>query len=243
MERQTALVTGAGTGVGRAIAIALAQSGFSVGLIGRRREKLEETAALTGGTIYVGDVADPVAMEQALAQAEPISVLVNNAGVHNGFAKISESEPERWRQTLLTNVYAPYLLARLCVPGMKALGYGRIINVSSAAGFAPPEGAGADYILSKYTLNFFTRQLAAELVSTELSCCAIHPGEVKTEMWEDIRDFGGMPGWAELVERTGGDPPEKAADLVLKIVAAPADETNGKFLWIEDGIQKPRPTW
>ena len=62
-------------------------------------------------------------------------------------------------------------------------------------------------------------------------------------MWEDIKDFGGMPGWADLVERTGGDPPEKAAALVCKIVAAPATETNGKFLWIEGGIQPPRFTW
>ena len=240
---KTALVTGAGSGVGQAAAVALAREGFSLALVGRRREKLEETAALTGGQIFVGDASDPVAMEQVLAALGPVSVLVNNAGVHNGFAKITESDPERWKQTLLTNVYAPYLLARLCAPGMKELGWGRIINVSSAAGFAPPDGPGADYILSKYTLNFFTRQLATELVSSELSCCAIHPGEVKTEMWEDIKDAGGMPGWADLVERTGGDPPEKAAELVCKIVAAPASETNGKFLWIEGGIQAPRFTW
>ena len=240
---KTALVTGAGSGVGQAAAVALAREGFSLVLVGRRREKLEETAALTAGKICVGDASDPAAMGQALAELGPVSVLVNNAGVHNGFDKITESDPERWRQTLLTNVYAPYLLARLCAPGMKARGWGRIINVSSAAGFAPPEGSGVDYILSKYTLNFFTRQLAAELVGTELSCCAIHPGEVKTEMWEDIKEFGGMPGWAELVERTGGDPPEKAADLVCEIVAAPASETNGKFLWIEGGIQAPRFTW
>ncbi|MBB6048503.1 SDR family NAD(P)-dependent oxidoreductase [Armatimonas rosea] len=240
---RVALVTGAGSGVGRAVAVALAQEGFSVALVGRRREKLEETAALTGGRIFVGDASDPVAMERVLAELGPVSVLVNNAGVHNGFDKITESDPERWRQTLLTNVYAPYLLSRLCAPGMKALGWGRLIQVSSAAGFAPPDGPGADYILSKYTLNFFTRQLAAELVGSELSCCAIHPGEVKTEMWEDIKDFGGMPGWAELVERTGGDPPEKASELVCKIVAAPASETNGKFLWIEGGIQAPRFTW
>ena len=240
---KTALVPGAGSGVGQAAAVALAREGFSLALVGRRREKLEETAALTAGKICVGDASDPAAMEQVLAELGPVSVLVNNAGVHNGFDKITESDPERWRQTLLTNIYATYLLARLCAPGMKALGWGRIINVSSAAGFAPPEGSGADYILSKYTLNFFTRQLAAELVGTELSCCAIHPGEVKTEMWEDIKEFGGMPGWADLVERTGGDPPEKAADLVCKIVAAPASETNGKFLWIEGGIQAPRFTW
>ncbi|WP_395092577.1 SDR family oxidoreductase [Armatimonas sp.] len=242
---RVALVTGAGSGVGRAVAAALAREDFAVALVGRRVEKLKETAALLGkqGRVFVGNVSDPAAMEVIIKELGPVSVLVNNAGVHNGFDKITESDPERWRQTLLTNVYAPYLLARLCAPGMKELGWGRIINVSSAAGFSPPEGAGSDYILSKYTLNFFTRQLAAELVGSELSCCALHPGEVKTEMWEDIKDFGGMPGWADLVERTGGDPPEKAADLVLKIVAAPASETNGKFLWIEGGIQPTRPTW
>lgn len=238
-------MTGAGSGVGQAVALALARQGFAVALVGRRIEKLQETAGLLGeqGRVCAGDVSDPAAMGAIIRELGPISVLVNNAGVLNGFDKITESDPERWRQTLLTNVYAPYLLARLCAPGMKALGWGRIINVSSAAGFAQPDGPGADYILSKYTLNFFTRQLAAELSGTELSCCAIHPGEVKTEMWEDIKDFGGMPGWADLVERTGGDPPEKAAELVCKIVAAPASETNGKFLWIEDGIQAPQFTW
>lgn len=242
---KTALVTGAGSGVGCAVAVALAREGFDVALVGRRATKLEETAALLGerARIVVGDASDPRSMEAALAPLGPVAVLVNNAGVHNGFDPITEGDPLQWRESLLTNVYAPYLLARLCAPGMKAAGWGRIINVSSAAGFAPPEAAGSDYVLSKVALNFFTRQLAAELAGTELSCCAIHPGEVKTEMWEDIRDAGGMPGWAELVERTGGDPPEKAAALVVKIVKAPASETNGQFLWIDDGIQKPRPTW
>jgi len=242
---KTALVTGAGSGVGRAVAVALAREDFRVALVGRRAAKLEETAALLGGAVelVIGDASDPAVMEAALAPLGPIAVLVNNAGVHNGFDPITEGDPLKWRESLLTNVYAPYLLARLCAPGMKAAGWGRIINVSSAAGFAPPEAAGSDYVLSKVTLNFFTRQLAAELAGTELSCCAIHPGEVKTEMWADIKDAGGMPGWAELVERTGGDPPEKAAELIVRIIRAPADETNGKFLWIEDGLQKPRPTW
>ena len=240
-----ALITGAGSGVGQAVAVALAQEGFLVALVGRRVEKLKETATLLGerGRVFAGDVSDLAAMAAIIKEIGLVSVLVNNAGVHNGFDKITESDPERWRQSLMTNVYAPYLLARLCAPGMKELGWGRIINVSSAAGFALPDGPGADYILSKYTLNFFTRQLAAELSGTELSCCAIHPGEVKTEMWEDIKDFGGMPGWADLVESTGGDPPEKAAELVCKIVATTASETNGKFLWIEGGIQPPRFTW
>lgn len=242
---KTALVTGAGSGVGRAVAVALAQEGFSVVLVGRRAAKLEETATLLGehARIVVGDVSDPLAMQAALAPLGAIHVLVNNAGIHNGFAPIIEGNPLKWRESLLTNLYAPYLLCRLCAPGMKTAGWGRLINVSSAAGFAPPEAEGSDYILSKVALNFFTRQLAAELVGTELSCCAIHPGEVKTEMWQDIKRAGGMAGWADMVELTGGDPPEKAANLVLKIVHSPAAETNGKFLWIEDGIQQPRPTW
>lgn len=258
MPLSPALVTGAGTGVGRAISLALAAAGHPVALLGRRPDRLRATAdaiADAGGRALVvpADAADPDAAAAALAAVVdalgPVSVLVNNAGVHGGVAPITQSDPLVWRNTLLTNVYAPYLLCRLCAPAMLAAGYGRLINVGSAAGLAAPASPTGDYVLSKVALNYFTRQLATEFVGTDVSCCVIHPGEVKTEMWQAIgsdverRGAETMRGWVEMVDRTGGDPPEKAADLVLRIVAAPAAETNGKFLWIDGGIQPPRETW
>ena len=97
-------------------------------------------------------------------------------------------------------------------------------------------------------LNQFTRHLAAELEGTGVTANVIHPGDVKTEMWADIRDQvaarrpapSAYQEWVEWVEGNGGDPPEKAAALVLRIIE---EEQNGRFLWIDDPIQAPIPSW
>ncbi len=257
---ETALVTGAGTGVGRAIALALATRGMRVALVGRRTGPIEETAAMirsSGGdsSAWTGDATDDarmaVILEAISSQWGPVSVLVNNAGYHGGFARITESEPGSWRNSLLTNVYGPYLLCRLCAPAMLAAGRGWMVNVSSAAGLSEPQARSSDYVLTKVALNYLTRQIAADLEGTGVACCAIHPGEVKTEMWQAIKadaisrgEAGrGALGWADMVEQTGGDPPEKAAELVLGLLDSPVEDVNGKFHWIHGGIQAPRPTW
>jgi len=257
---ETALVTGAGTGVGRAIALALARKGVRVALVGRRPGPIEETAEEirnSGGesVAMVGDATDEERFRAILAEVGmrwgSVSILVNNAGVHGGFARITESEPASWRNSLLTNVYGPYLLCRLCAPAMLKNGRGWMINVSSAAGLAEPQAQSSDYILTKVALNYLTRQIASDLEGSGVACCAIHPGEVKTEMWQAIKSDAesrgeagiGALGWAEMVERTGGDPPEKAAELVLRLLESPFEAINGKFHWIEGGIQSPRPTW
>lgn len=260
MTEEIALVTGAGTGVGRAIAVALGGAGMRVALVGRRVERLKETAdavtAAGGRALCVaGDASDADEMRAALAGVvaawgDP-TILVNNAGVHGGFARITQSDPESWRRSLLTNVYGPYLLCRLCAPAMLRAGRGWMVNVGSASGLAAPHGTGTDYVLTKVTLNYLTRQIAQDLEGTGVVCCVIHPGEVKTEMWQAIRDDAvargpegaGAMGWVEMVDQSGGDPPEKAADLVLKILRSPVESVHGKFLWIEGGIQTPREAW
>jgi NAD(P)-dependent dehydrogenase (short-subunit alcohol dehydrogenase family) len=133
---------------------------------------------------------------------------------------------------------------------MIARGWGRIVNFSSAAALHPPGPLNSAYGTSKVALNQFTRHLAAELATSGVTANAIHPGEVKTEMWATVRDEAGSTGpigagyrqWAADVERTGGDDPQKAVDLVLRIITDPA-EINGKFLWIEGGLQTPIPSW
>ncbi len=107
------------------------------------------------------------------------------------------------------------------------------------------------YGTSKVALNQFTRHLAAELAGTGVIACAIHPGEVKTAMWAAIRDESQATGelgagyrrWADDVASGGGDPPQKALDLVLEIIHRADCSDNGKFLWIEGGIQQPIPSW
>ena len=134
---------------------------------------------------------------------------------------------------------------------MVAQGWGRIVNVSSAAAFDPPGGLNSAYATSKVALNHFTRHLAAELAGTGVTANVIHPGDVKTEMWADIRDqvarmgpeAQGYRDWVKMVAETGGDPPEKAADLILRLMGEDAAGITGQFLWIEDGLRAPLPSW
>ena len=122
---------------------------------------------------------------------------------------------------------------------------------SSAAAFHTPGPLNSAYGVSKVALNQFTRHLAAELEGTGVTANAIHPGEVKTAMWAAIRDESQAAGqagapyraWAEGVGNSGGDDPQKAVDLVLKLVADQPDPPNGQFLWIEAGLQTPIASW
>jgi NAD(P)-dependent dehydrogenase (short-subunit alcohol dehydrogenase family) len=255
-----AVVTGAGSGIGPVVARALAGEGLRVALVGRRRARLEEVRdgiRQSGGAAEafpcdVGRVEEVAALKQAVdEQLGPAQVLFNGAGLHTENVSIAESTPERWIETLNVNLVGPYLMCRAFTADMVRLGWGRIINVSSAASVAPPGNLASIYQLSKVALNHFTRQLARELDGTGVTANAIHPGEVKTEMWAAIKTDAASRtgpgrnalGWADMVEQTGGDPPEKTAELVLELLRPSSDGVNGEFLWIKDGIQKPRPAW
>ena len=256
----TAVVTGAGSGVGQAVARELGWRGVQIALVGRRSEKLlqvQKTIQQKGGTAacFPCDVSDPdqvswLASAVTARFGDP-QVLFNSAGIHCEIVPIAESTPERWLQTLQVNVAGTYLTCRLFMGGMLRSGWGRIINVSSAASLGEPGGVGSIYQLSKVTVNHFTRQLAAELEGTGVTANALHPGEVKTEMWASIQaDALSRTGpgrsalnWTSWVQETGGDPPEKTAEVVLELLSPAGDGVNGQFLWIRDGLQKSRKAW
>jgi NAD(P)-dependent dehydrogenase (short-subunit alcohol dehydrogenase family) len=255
-----AVVTGAGSGVGRAVALALADRGVRVALVGRTAEKLarveaEIAAAGRLAASFPCDVSAPAEVaalrEAVLARFGPPLVLVNAAGLHCEGVPIAESTPAKWIETFSVNTIGPYLMCRAFMGDMLAAGWGRIINVSSAASIGAPGNIASVYQLSKVALNHFTRQLAVEVAGTGVTANALHPGEVRTEMWAAIKAEAesrtgpgrGMLKWAEWVEATGGDPPEKTADLVLELLSPAGDAVNGKFLWIKDGLQEPRAAW
>jgi NAD(P)-dependent dehydrogenase (short-subunit alcohol dehydrogenase family) len=146
---------------------------------------------------------------------------------------------------------APYLTTRQFVGGMIDAGWGRIVNITSAASLHPPGPLNSAYGTAKVALNQLTRHLAAEIAGTGVTANVIHPGDVKTDMWKDIRDkvaklgpeADGFKEWAAWVEETGGDPPEKAVRLVLRLTSDEGADINGQFCWVEDPLQAPIPSW
>jgi NAD(P)-dependent dehydrogenase (short-subunit alcohol dehydrogenase family) len=255
-----AVVTGAGSGVGEVVARALATHGVRVALVGRRKDRLDDVAAAvaaTGGTaaVFPCDVSDAAAVETLRSSVGkrfgPPQILFNGAGLFGECLTIAESSPEVWLETVRINTFGPYLVCRAFMAGMIRHGWGRIFNVSSAAALSPVYNVSSAYQLSKVALNHFTRQLAQELEGTGVTANVLHPGEVKTEMFSAIKADAasrtgagrGMLKWVERVELSGGDPPEKTADLVLEMLQPANDTVTGRFLWIKAGLKPPMPSW
>jgi NAD(P)-dependent dehydrogenase (short-subunit alcohol dehydrogenase family) len=240
LDGKVAVVTGASRGLGREIAHALGERGAQVAAVARTAER------------FRADVGRPDEVERVAAHirselGEP-TILVNAAGVFGPIALVKDSDPAEWVRTIMVDAVAAYLTSRAFVSGMIDAGWGRIVSLTSAASLHPPGPLNSAYATAKAALNQFTRQLAAELAGTGVTANVIHPGDVKTDMWADIRDRVqglGPEGdayrqWVEWVEETGGDPPHKAVDLVLRIIDG---DVNGRFLWIDEPLQPPIPSW
>ena len=261
LSGRVAVVTGASRGLGAEIAGALAGAGAAVVLAARDDARLEATAAgireATGAACVTvaGDLTRLADVERLRERTEAslgaASILVNAAGVFGPIAPFSRTDPEEWAATLMVNALAPYFTCRVFVPGMLERGFGRIVNVSSAAALFPPDELDSAYATSKEALNRMTRHLAAELRGTGVAAAVIHPGSVKTDMWADIAaktaalgdGAGALGAWVERVARTGGDPPALCAELVLELVDPAGDGGNGAFHWPRASGDAPVPSW
>jgi len=260
LEGMVAVVTGASRGVGRRIALRLASMGSSMALVARSRAALEEARTeieTRGGRAlaFSADLAEAHSIEPLKDAIERHlgvpSILVNAAGVFGPIDLVRDTDAAAWIETIQINAIAPYLTCRAFVTGMVQRGWGRIVNVTSAAALHTPGPANSAYGTSKAALNQFTRHLASELKGTGVTANVIHPGDVKTEMWAYIKAEAQRLGsvadayiqWADWVEATGGDDPEKAADLVADLMSDEAAAVNGRFMWIKDGLQAPVSSW
>ncbi|HET7676527.1 MAG TPA: SDR family oxidoreductase [Candidatus Limnocylindrales bacterium] len=257
---RVAVVTGGGRGLGRATSLGLAGRGATVVALARSEAQLAETvrlAAGAGGTVVpmVGDVADVdvvLALGQRVqAEVGRPTILVNAAGTFGPIALVHETDPHEWVRTILVDAVAAYLTVRAFLPGMLDEGWGRIVNITSAASLHPPGPLNSAYGTAKVALNQFTRHLAAEIAGSGVTANVIHPGDVRTDMWAYIRDTcagmgavaEGYRAWAQWVDETGGDPPAKAVDLILHLTSDAGGSINGRFNWIEDPLQAPIPSW
>jgi NAD(P)-dependent dehydrogenase (short-subunit alcohol dehydrogenase family) len=247
-----ALVTGASRGIGREIALALASAGHQVIAVSRTPNKDETNKNITS---IAGDISELAFVTELHKQVQrdhgDVEILVNAAGIFGPIALIKDSDPHQWLETMMIDAISCYYTSRAFLPAMLEARWGRIINLSSAAALHQPGKLNSAYATAKVALNQLTRHLAAEISGSGVTANVMHPGDVRSEMWADIAakaDALGEAGvdyasWVDWVEKTGGDDPRKAADLVMKIVSDDSANINGQFLWIDNPLQAPIESW
>jgi NAD(P)-dependent dehydrogenase (short-subunit alcohol dehydrogenase family) len=187
-----ALVTGAGRGIGRAVAQRLSAEGLRVALTARNGEQLRETAAGCAGETLVrpGDITDPAAIEDVYATVErewgPVAVLVASAGAGYS-ARLERTSDEDWQRMLDLNLTAPFRCLRRAVPAMREAHYGRVVVIASiAARIGEPYLAA--YTASKHGVLGLVRAAAAEVAGTGVTVNAVCPGFVDTPMTDATID-------------------------------------------------------
>jgi NAD(P)-dependent dehydrogenase (short-subunit alcohol dehydrogenase family) len=218
-----ALVTGAGRGIGRAVAVRLSKEGHRVVLTARNRAELEETSSCCPGETLVqpADITSPGAVERLFSEVESrwgrVDILIASAGAGSS-ASIARTTDEQWQRMLDLNLTAPFRCIRRAVPGMVERGYGRIVVVASVAAKRGEPYVSA-YTASKHGILGVVRSAAAELATTGVTVNAVCPGYVDTPMTEQTI--------ADISNRTGRSREEARAILAAK-------QPNGRLVSVEE---------
>lgn len=210
LARKSALVTGAGAGLGRAIALRFGAEGAHVLAVSDKAQELksltaEARAAQSRITVFKADVADSELAEKAVRLVEDqigqLDILVNNAGII-AVKPIEETTPELWDRILATNLRGPFLYARASVPLMKQAGGGMIVNVTSQSGIRGFVGETA-YCASKFGLEGLSQTLAIELAPWRIRVVTVTPGApMNTPMSATTYDAEARSAWREPAEFT-----------------------------------------
>ena len=200
LKNKNALITGAGKGIGKAIALALAKEGVHVILVARTKDEIE-SVAIKARSLRVkalaitADVADinsvNVAIEKALAEFGTIDILVNNAGIA-AFGKFLELEPTDWERIIQVNLMGTYYVTRAVLPNMIERQTGDIINISSTAGLSGNALTSA-YSASKFAVLGLTDSLMQEVRKHNIRVTALTPSTVATDMAKELKLTDGNP--------------------------------------------------
>lgn len=193
---RTALVTGAASGIGRAVAERLAADGARLLVLDLDEAGAKETAAAVDGEALVADLGDPAAVADLGLAGRRVDVLVNNAGIQH-VAAVQDFDPERFALIHRIMLQAPFLLAREVLPGMYERGWGRLVHLSSAHGHRASAFKAA-YVSAKHGLEGLSKVIALEAAGTGVTSNTVAPGYVRTPLVEgQVADQARSHGIAE----------------------------------------------
>lgn len=234
---KTAVITGAGSGVGRSVALRLAMDGWRVALVGRRSSALLETASLapdrTGAMHpFPCDVGSAEAVSAMAAQVldalGSVEVLVNAAGTNAPRRSLEELSLADYHGMIDANLNGAFYCAQAFLPGMRARGSGTIVNVVSDAGKQASPKAGPAYVMSKFGLAGLTQSINAEERHRGIRACAVFPGDIDTPLLEK------RPTPPDAAARARMMRPEDVAECVLLCLRLPAN------VIVEELLVRPR---
>lgn len=248
LEGQVALVTGAGRGVGRAIALALSDAGAAVAVCARSEGEVthvageiadrgEQALAIRCDVTHRQDVEGMIAaVEEAIG---PIDLLVNNAAQFGPVGPLAATDPDEWWRAVEVNLRGPLYCARAVLPGMLARGRGRIVNVSAGAGFAAIPMVSA-YVVSKTALYRLSENLAIETRGQGVVVFAVDPGLVRTAMSQAALSCAepSVEQWFEdAFAREEDVSAEMPATLVAYLASGAADVLSGRNIKVSDDVE------
>ncbi len=248
---RVALVTGAGSGIGRASALLLAREGAKVAALGRTESQLRDAvreieAAGGEGMPIVADIADPAQMQDTMRRIVGrwgrLDIVVANAGVNGVWAALEDLEPEEWDRTIRINLTGTFLTVKYAVPHLKERG-GAVVITASVNGTRNFSNTGATaYSCSKAGQVAFAKMTELELARYKIRVNVICPGAIETEIdenterrnLEEVQVPVEFPqGWHPLRGAPGAS--EQVARLVLFLASDAADHITGTELWIDGG--------
>lgn len=240
---RVALVTGASSGIGRAVALALAEAGARVGAGYASNEEgatqcVKEIEAGGGGALAVQvDVADPASVDRAFSDVEaglgPVEILVNNAGVTRD-GLVVRMDDEQWATVLRTNLDGAFHTIRRAVPKMMRARFGRIVNVGSVVGLTGSPGQ-ANYAAAKAGLVGLTRSTARELGSRGITCNIVAPGPITTAM-TDVLSGDRREELARAVPLGRFGTAEEVASVVAFLCSDAAAYVTGAVVPVDGGL-------